>query len=69
MRDSVVIDKKVMNRARLARMLTWNGLAQEAGLSPSTIFSIKSGRRLASFTTVRKIAHALNVDPVSLVQE
>jgi transcriptional regulator with XRE-family HTH domain len=49
---------------RAARMWTQRDLAREAGVSPTTISGIESGRiSRPHFGTIRKLASALGVDP------
>jgi transcriptional regulator with XRE-family HTH domain len=53
---------------RERRMWTQARLAEEAGLSPTTVSGIESGRILRPhFGTLRKLADALEVDPRALL--
>ncbi len=53
---------------REQRMWTQGRLAQEAGVSPTTVSGIESGRiSRPHFGTLRKLADALGVDPGELV--
>ena len=53
---------------REERMWTQGRLAEEAGISPTTISGIESGRILRPhFGTVKKLARALGVDPRELL--
>jgi transcriptional regulator with XRE-family HTH domain len=55
-------------RARRSRMWTQGRLAAEAGVSPTTVSGIETGRILSPhFGTVRKLARALDVDPSRLL--
>lgn len=55
-------------RIRRSRMWTQGRLAEEAGLSPTTVSGIESGRILRPhFGTVRKLAEALGVAPEHLL--
>ena len=55
-------------RARRSRMWTQGRLAAEAGVSPTTVSGIETGRILRPrFGTVRKLAWALNVNPSDLL--
>jgi len=54
--------------AREGRMWTQGRLAEEAGVSPTTVSGIESGRILRPhFGTVKKLAAALGVDPKELL--
>ncbi len=55
-------------RARRLKMWTQGKLASEAGVSPTTVSGIESGRISSPhFGTVRKLAVALDVDPRGLI--
>ena len=55
-------------RVRRLRMWTQGRLAEEAGVSPTTVSGIESGRISSPhFNTVRKLARALGVDPRGLL--
>jgi transcriptional regulator with XRE-family HTH domain len=55
-------------RARRSRMWTQGRLAAEAGVSPTTVSGIETGRIPSPhFGTVRKLARALDVDPSGLL--
>lgn len=69
MKTGITINDHMLNTIRQNRFLTWTELAREAGITSSTLFSVKAGRRRASLTTLRKIAKALDVDPSTLVQQ
>jgi transcriptional regulator with XRE-family HTH domain len=53
---------------RLRRALTQEELAARAGLSKPTVNRVERGTRLARPSTVRKLATALGVDPVDLME-
>jgi len=48
---------------RADRLLSIRALAQQAGMAPSSIYNIETGRRAPHLTTIRRIASALGVDP------
>lgn len=55
-------------RARRIKMWTQGRLAEEAGVSPTTVSGIENGRISSPhFGTVRKLARALDVDPKRLL--
>ena len=61
------IGERLVN-IRRSRMLTQGDLAEEAGVSPTTVSGIESGRiSRPHFGTVRKLARALGVDPRELL--
>ncbi len=55
-------------RVRRSKMWTQGRLAEEAGVSPTTVSGIESGRILSPhFATIRKLAWALEVEPQGLL--
>ena len=54
---------QTLKEARAARLLTVRGLAERAGVAPSTVYLIESGRSMPRFTAITKIAGALGVAP------
>ena len=57
-------------RARRLKMWTQGRLAEEAGVSPTTVSGIENGRISSPhFGTVRKLARALDVEPGGLLSE
>jgi transcriptional regulator with XRE-family HTH domain len=48
---------------RLSRLLTIRALAQQAQVSPSTIYLIEAGRTTPSLSVMRRLAAALGVEP------
>ena len=65
MAESTHIGKN-LKEARMRRLLTQEELAEKAGVSPSTIVKIERDQTMPHFRTIRKLAHALDVDPTSL---
>lgn len=54
----------VLRRLRTDRVLTQAALAQAAGITPTTVSRLERGAGpRPSFTTVRKLAQALKVEP------
>lgn len=66
MSEAVHIGRK-LREARVRRLLTQEELAEKAGVSPSTIVTIERDQTMPHFRTIRKLAHALDVDPTSLL--
>lgn len=67
MPGGVRIGKK-LKEVRIRRLLTQEELARKAGLSPSTVVNIERDRSEPHFSTIRVLARALDVDPVSLLE-
>jgi len=65
MAESAHVGKK-LKEARIRRLLTQEELAAKARVSPSTIVNIERDQTVPHFRTIRKLAHALDVDPTSL---
>ncbi len=57
-----------LRKARTARLLSVRGLAEAAGVSPTTIQLIEQGERLPHYGTMRKIATALGVEPGEIAE-
>jgi transcriptional regulator with XRE-family HTH domain len=57
-----------LRRVREARLLTQQELADRAGIHRVTIASLETTAGEARFSTVRKLAAALDVDPTELMQ-
>ncbi|HLH25724.1 MAG TPA: helix-turn-helix transcriptional regulator [Chloroflexota bacterium] len=55
-----------LRQTRTDRLLTIRELAQQAGVSPSTIYLVEAGRTRPSFRVIRLLAHALAVEPRSV---
>lgn len=68
MPGGVHIGKK-LREVRIRRLLTQEELAEKAGLSPSTVVNIERDQAEPQFRTIRKLAEALDVDPISLLGE
>ena len=59
-----------LRKVRGKRLLSQRELAERAGLSPTTILKLESGRVDEPHPrTIRKLADALEVDPAELVRE
>jgi transcriptional regulator with XRE-family HTH domain len=58
-----------LRKVRDRRLLSQRELAERAGLSPTTILKLESGRVDEPHPrTIRKLADALEVDPAELVE-
>lgn len=62
------VDFEAVGKLIDEKFISWAELARTAGISQATIFSIKAGRRNASYRTIRKIAQALNVQPSDIIR-
>jgi transcriptional regulator with XRE-family HTH domain len=64
------ISRDRLRKVRDMRLLSQRELAERAGLSPTTILKLESGRVDEPHPrTIRKLADALEVDPAELVRE
>lgn len=67
--DSVSkLDERSLRELRAERLMTIRELAQLAGVAPSTIYLIESGRSIPHLAVVRRIAAALKVDPQQVTE-
>jgi DNA-binding XRE family transcriptional regulator len=53
---------------RAERLLSIRELAQMAGVAPSTIYMIEAGRSLPQLSVARRIAEALQVDAMTILE-
>lgn len=58
-----------LRNIRDAKFLSQRELAEKAGVSPTTINQLETGKAEAQPRTVRKLAEALGVEPGELVGE
>ena len=58
-----------LKRVRRSKGFSQRGLAKAAGVSPSTIYELETGRRIANPSTLTKLAKALDVEIVDLLEE
>jgi transcriptional regulator with XRE-family HTH domain len=63
------VDVDKVKRFRKERVLTIRELADEAGVSKTTISNIENGQSEAYPSTIRKLARALDVTPSELVRQ
>ena len=64
--DKYQVDGRAVRNARLRKHLTQKELAEEAGISYPTISRIENGKRQPRWSTIEKLAKALNVSPQEL---
>ena len=51
---------------RAQKFLTRQDLASKAGVGASTIYAIESGREIPTLRSARKLAEALEIDPMEV---
>jgi len=68
MSKSLGIDGDSLRKLRAERALTLRALADISGVSYDTINKLELGRRPAHASTIRKLAHALDVEPRELMK-
>jgi transcriptional regulator with XRE-family HTH domain len=68
MSKSLEIDGDMLRRLRAENALTLRALAEISGVSYDTINKLELGRRPAHASTIRKLAHALDVEPRELMK-
>jgi transcriptional regulator with XRE-family HTH domain len=56
-------------RIRRSKGFSQRALAKAADVSPSTVYELESGRRIANPSTLAKLAKALDVEIVALLEE
>ncbi len=62
------IDGEKLRALREDKFLSHRELAKRASVSPTTVLNLEAGKAEAQRRTVRKLAHALEVDPAELVE-
>jgi transcriptional regulator with XRE-family HTH domain len=65
--QAVVYIGEKLKEARIRRLLTQEELAEKAGVSAATVVNIERNNQEPHFRTIRKLAKALNVDPIKLL--
>ena len=55
-----------LKELRARQLLTVRELAEQAGISPSTISVIEKGHGRPALSTIRKVSKLFNVDPLSV---
>ncbi len=59
---------RTLKEARAARLLTVRGLAERAGVAPSTVYLAENGRSVPRFAVIRAICDALGVEPGDIAE-
>ena len=59
---------ETLKEARARNLLTIRGLAQKAGVAPSTIYLIENDRSSPRFAVIEKLSKALGVQPTEIVE-
>ena len=62
------IDGEKLKALREKRFLSHRDLSRKAGISPTTVLNLEASKVEAQRRTVRKLAKALDVEPVELVR-
>jgi transcriptional regulator with XRE-family HTH domain len=57
-----------LKEARANRLLTVRGLAEQAGVAPSTVYLIENGRSIPRFRAIQRLSIALEVRPEEIVE-
>jgi transcriptional regulator with XRE-family HTH domain len=66
---TVVYIGEKLKEIRTRRFLTQEELAEEAGVSHSTIVNIERNHAEPQFRTIRKLAKALDIDPSEFLED
>ncbi len=53
---------------RARRLLTVRGLAEAAGVAPTTVYLIEHGRSEPTFRVIRALSQALEVEPAEVAE-
>ena len=65
----IVVDGRVLRRARRDRALSQQDLSAATGVAQATLSDLERGKRAARASTVRKLAEALGVELKELMEE
>jgi transcriptional regulator with XRE-family HTH domain len=68
MGEGLMVNGDRLRRLRAQNALTLRALAEISGVSYDTINKLELGRRPAHASTLRKLAHALGVEPSELMK-
>ena len=55
-----------LREERVRRLLSVRALAKRAGVAPTTVHLIETGRRRPQYLTIHRLSEALGVDPVEV---
>jgi len=59
---------ETLRAARARRLLTVRGLAEAAGVAPTTVYLVENGRSEPTFRVVRALSAALDVEPGEITE-
>jgi len=68
-RVSIHIDPQKLRAARHSKALTLRELGIVVGVDHNVIWMYEKGRRFPTLRTIRKLATALDIEPVELLKE
>jgi transcriptional regulator with XRE-family HTH domain len=57
-----------LRQERVGRLLTVRSLAERAGVAPTTVHLIETGRRRPQFLTIERLSRALGVAPTEVTE-
>ena len=57
-----------LREERVRRLLTVRSLAERAGVAPTTVHLIETGRRRPQFLTIERLSRALEIDPAEITE-
>lgn len=57
-----------LREERVHRLLSVRALAKQAGVAPTTVHLIETGRRAPQFLTIQKLSRALGVEPEAVTE-
>ena len=66
---SIHIDPQKLQAARHRKALTLRELGAAVGIDHNVIWMYEKGRRFPTLRTIRKLATALDIEPVELLKE
>jgi transcriptional regulator with XRE-family HTH domain len=59
---------RTLREWRADRLLTVRGLAEAAGVAPTTVHFVETGRSTPSFRVIRALSRALDVKPAEVAE-
>ena len=57
-----------LREERVRHLLTVRSLAERAGVAPTTVHLIETGRRRPQFLTIERLSRALAIDPMEVTE-